>query len=777
MLSCLIFFPTLANAKNIELSKDGNAVMPIVIPDEPSRVEKYSAAELKEHLDKISGGDFKILKLSEAKDVGKAIYVGDSPKARELSQIDPAKLEFDEIAIKTRDGNLVLIGHKKRGTLFAVESFLEDYLGVRWWTPSESKIPSNPTIAIEETDYRYAPVLKHRRLDYINWGAPRFTARLRAGDVIFGDKALQRETNNGFAIGYHSFYPTLPPAKYFKEHPEWYSLGKNGKRLDKDAQLCLTNEEMTKEYTKNVLEKIRKRPDATFVHISQNDWYGFCLCKKCQDFVDAHGGQQSAAIVNFVNKIAEEVEKEFPDIKVVTFAYQYGRQAPTGIKPRDNVWIELCSIECDFAHPLEKDKDYGFTKDIQDWSKISKNMTIWNYVTNYSNHLYPFPNFNCVAADIRFFIKNNAVGLFEQADNYCNVGDFVRLRQWYMSHLMWNPSLDTKKLVKEFLYNYYTPEIGAMLEEYIWLLNDRATSVKYSQSCYYGDVLTWLDIDTLEKASKLMEAALDKAVQMEAKDPVKYRGLTAKIRRDRTSYDWYILMNYANIRILAEKVGKNFDHLRDPEYTADKMVKVFRNERTIGMIPNYNREKFEKSWYRIAKVAKNQKEYLKNLKRDFESSDLLRDFPKGSFFDFQEDHFLHSNPADRRIRIPCEFVADKNASNGYAAKLFDGDLFQIPLRDYLLNLKSSTGKKDKNRNYKIYGYVSTKGKTTSFKTSASKGKWQEVTTDDKYKIVDFGTFSYSPESIKRKYARCHTFTVNPKDKENFYLDRIVVVEE
>ena len=180
LLSCLIFFPTLANAKNIELSKDGNAVMPIVIPDEPSRVEKYSAAELKEHLDKISGGDFKILKLSEAKDVGKAIYVGDSPKARELSQIDPAKLEFDEIAIKTRDGNLVLIGHKKRGTLFAVESFLEDYLGVRWWTPSESKIPSNPTIAIEETDYRYAPVLKHRRLDYINWGAPRFTARLRA---------------------------------------------------------------------------------------------------------------------------------------------------------------------------------------------------------------------------------------------------------------------------------------------------------------------------------------------------------------------------------------------------------------------------------------------------------------------------------------------------------------------------------------------------------------------------------------------------------------------
>lgn len=767
-----------AHAKELELSKNGSPCMPIVIPDAPTKVEEYSARELKEHLDKISGGDFKILKASEASDFPGAIYVGDSPKARQIiGGEDPSKFKFDQIRIKTADGCLALIGHPKRGTLFAVESFLEDVLGVRWWTADESFIPDNPTISIKEQDISYAPVLMHRRLDYIpGWTQARFTARLRAGDLVFDDKTLQRQTNNGFAIGYHSFYPILPPEKYFKDHPEWYSLDKKGKRLSENGQLCLTNEEMTKEFTKNVLEKIRARPDSVFAHISQNDWYGYCECKKCSDFVAAHGGEQSAAILHFINKIAEEVEKEFPDIKIVTFAYQYGRHAPKGIKPRSNVWIELCSIECDFAHPLETDKDYGFTQDIIDWSKLTNNLTIWNYVTNYSNLLYPFPNLNCIAPDIRFFIKHGAVGLFEQSDAYCNVGDFVRMRHWIMAHLMWNPSLDEKKLRREFLHNYYTPEIGPMIEEYLRLLNDRAFSVKYSQACWYGDVLTWLDIDTFIKASKLMEGALDKAVEMEAKNPEKYRGLAAKIRRDRTSFDWYVLMNYANIMMLAERDGKKITHLRDPEYTAEKILKVFRDHNTIHMIPRSGQKDFKSSWFRIPKVAKNQKEYLKNAKRDFESKDLLNDYPKGSFFDFQDDHFLHSNSKDRRIRIPCEYVADKNATNGYAAKLFDGDIFQIPLRDYLLNLKSASGKKERNRVYRFYGYISTKGAKNSFKTSTNPN-WREISTDDKYKIVDLGTFTYTPESMGRKYVRCHTFTLTPKDTKNFFLDRIVVVEE
>ena len=55
----------------------------------------------------------------------------------------------------------------------------------------------------------------------------------------------------------HSFYKYLPPEKYFDAHPEWYSEI-NGKRKHEHAQLCLTNEEMTRELIKNVLETLLK---------------------------------------------------------------------------------------------------------------------------------------------------------------------------------------------------------------------------------------------------------------------------------------------------------------------------------------------------------------------------------------------------------------------------------------------------------------------------------------------------------------------------------------
>jgi hypothetical protein len=38
-----------------------------------------------------------------------------------------------------------------------------------------------------------------------------------------------------------------------------------------------------------------------------------------------------------LNKVAEAVEKEFPDVLVESLAYQYTRKPPKTIKPRDNV--------------------------------------------------------------------------------------------------------------------------------------------------------------------------------------------------------------------------------------------------------------------------------------------------------------------------------------------------------------------------------------------------------------------------------------------------------
>ena len=53
-----------------------------------------------------------------------------------------------------------------------------------------------------------------------------------------------------------------------------------------------------------------------------------------------------------VNTIADNIKDEFPNIAVDTLAYQWSRPAPKITKPRPNVIIRLCSIECNFAAPL-----------------------------------------------------------------------------------------------------------------------------------------------------------------------------------------------------------------------------------------------------------------------------------------------------------------------------------------------------------------------------------------------------------------------------------------
>ena len=72
LLFCL-FMSGCFEGKKMPLSKDGKALVPIVVSDGASPAEKLAADELKLHLDKIAGADFKILKASDAKDTKSAI--------------------------------------------------------------------------------------------------------------------------------------------------------------------------------------------------------------------------------------------------------------------------------------------------------------------------------------------------------------------------------------------------------------------------------------------------------------------------------------------------------------------------------------------------------------------------------------------------------------------------------------------------------------------------------------------------------------------------------
>ena len=176
-----------------------------------------------------------------------------------------------------------------------------------------------------------------------------FPARLKLSgyDLYAGYEIPEEYGGRNTLLGWvHTFSQIeglLPAEKYFQQHPDWYCLYQ-GKRQDKVGQLCLTNEPMRRELVRNVLERLRKNPGATMISVSQNDNGRGCQCDRCRE-LEEREGSPSGPVIRFVNAVAEEIEKEFPNVLVETLAYQYTRKPPAIARPRHNVIVRLCTID------------------------------------------------------------------------------------------------------------------------------------------------------------------------------------------------------------------------------------------------------------------------------------------------------------------------------------------------------------------------------------------------------------------------------------------------
>ena len=596
ILLALLVTTSAADAQNVTLSNDGKTDYTIVLPDEPTPVEKTAASELQNYLTEITGAAFKTVSEKDLPAGAKAIYVGKTNKAQKT--VDFSTFKPDEIFLKSLDdGSIILAGHDQRGTLYAVYTFLEDKLGVRWWTDKESTVPKTPNLTIAPLDVRYAPKLIYRETFYkVAYSNPIFAARCKNN----GSSCPINQAYGGhctYQYFVHSFNSLIPGVKYFKDHPDWFpeinGVRKYGypdwarkpaavKELMASlkpeqvhragTQLCLANDEMRAELTKNALEALRKNPNATIISISQNDWHGYCECEKCRALDEAEG-THAASMINFVNKVAEDIEKEFPNVLVDTLAYQYTRKPPKTIKARHNVIVRLCTIECSFLKPLTDESNKALKDDIEGWAKIAPHLFIWDYTTDFLYYLQPHPNMRALAPNIRFFVDNNAIGVFEEGDYGTTVGDFVHARSWVIAHLLWNPDLDENALWNEFFVNYYGPKAGPILLEYLNFIHDKAWESNVYLRCFMGKTDQWLDAAAMNQSAQIVARARDAVKD----DPVLKRRVDVAL----LSYDLLWVRNYAKVKHAVEKSGQPFYGPENPGALARAVFDLAEKEGTF----------------------------------------------------------------------------------------------------------------------------------------------------------------------------------------------------
>ena len=170
----------------------------------------------------------------------------------------------------------------------------------------------------------------------------------------------------------------------------------------------------------------------------------------------------------FVNQVADAVKDEFPDKYIGTFAYQYTRQPPTGIKPRENVVIRLCSIECCFAHPLNAGcpQNEAFMRDLKGWAELAPHLFIWDYIVDYAQYMAPWPNFQVLGPNIRVFGEHKAIGVFEEAQYQSEGAEFDEMKAWTVNQLLWNPDQNVDSLVNIFIIGFYGKAAPHILEYY-----------------------------------------------------------------------------------------------------------------------------------------------------------------------------------------------------------------------------------------------------------------------------------------------------------------------
>lgn len=470
-------------AEEVVLVENGKSDYVIAVPGTASPSEQWAAEELAGTIKQMSGADLKICK-AEGRVAAKSIVLGFCPASDGLGVKADAGLTSDGYVIKTVGPTIIIAGGRSRGTMYGVFTLLEK-LGVRWWTPDETTVPQMKTIRLPAMDLKEVPRLEYRDMLYagmhddkgqawmahnkVNGMAWRDPNPERPGDVERFKRIGGRYEFAGSNL-VHTYMELLKKSG-LEIKPEMMAMvdGKRKQATDRHCQPCLTNPATLKAMVAGVVKACQEHPEARFVVVGQEDdsIANYCLCPQCSALTAKEG--PSGLVIDFANRVAEAAEKEVPGACIATAAYHWSRHPPKTVRPRDNVFVVLCSIECDFGHPLATgvvEDNVEFREDIVAWSKIARKLYIWDYVTNFRQYMMPHPNLDTLTANAKFFADHRAAGVFEEGPPNCMGTEFAPLRQWVLARSLWNPDSDGPALLDEFVKGYYGPAAEA-IQKYI----------------------------------------------------------------------------------------------------------------------------------------------------------------------------------------------------------------------------------------------------------------------------------------------------------------------
>lgn len=166
----------------------------------------------------------------------------------------------------------------------------------------------------------------------------------------------------------------LLPRNLFDEHPEYFRMDKQGNRV-KDVNGCPSSEGALEEIARNAkVLGAENNPTNHRYYFWMDDGGDVCYCDKCK------GLSPADQALMFENRIIVALKEIDPDATLAHLAYNNTTNAPTKVKPAEDLFLEFAPIHRNYSHPLS-----------ETWAEGNGGWTHAKYLKALQDNLKVFP--------------------------------------------------------------------------------------------------------------------------------------------------------------------------------------------------------------------------------------------------------------------------------------------------------------------------------------------------------------------------------------------------
>ena len=475
-----------ADSARLRLAFHGFAAADIVVGRDPCENVRFAAAELKRHLDWITGGDFRIVE--SAGDGRRAVTVALAPGlGRQESRI-----AFSANGVSLESGAF---------PEYAVSDFLRDYCGVRWLDPTDAGtvVPRRPGLAVPRTDRTDRPFARGRHptgaydpelwdrdtpgwTNYLRAAYPSAFAKGTAAEALAeisrrkGRFLRLMKSGGDMTVANHSFYGWYDRfwnrggARFERFRPELFAQGYEGE--ERPPQLCYSSPETVAQAVADArayFDGGGTRWGADAFCVEPMDNCRFCRCGRCaaQYRPDraAAFSEHSDYWFSFVNAVAAEVAKSHPGRRISTLAY-YTHCGVPSFRLEPNVVVHYC-FSC---NRMPYAAEYAVQcRLLRGWRAAypKRPFGLWMYNTFPKERIVREAGVHCFPGFFADKLRDEyqLLAILDVSENIFNCGFVDDYENFLSLRWMWNP-LEPLDDLREEYFSSYGAAAGPLKEFY-----------------------------------------------------------------------------------------------------------------------------------------------------------------------------------------------------------------------------------------------------------------------------------------------------------------------